>query len=192
MTAPWVHEGPPRSTERLIAMPPKATRRTVTLDGEKHTLVGHAVVVGERAPDFIAVDRGLSPASFYSLSGCPCLLSSIVSVDTGVCDTQTRHLNQAAAELEEDLRILTISMDLPFALDRWCGAAGVEQMMMLSDHRDAAFGTSYGLLMKDLRLLARAVLVVDRDGIIRHKQIVPEVTDEPDYAAAMAAVRQCM
>ncbi|MFO8006919.1 MAG: thiol peroxidase [Candidatus Brocadiia bacterium] len=162
------------------------------MDGEKHTLVGHAVVVGERAPDFIAVDRGLSPASFYSLSGCPCLLSSIVSVDTGVCDTQTRHLNQAAAELEEDLRILTISMDLPFALDRWCGAAGVEQMMMLSDHRDAAFGTSYGLLMKDLRLLARAVLVVDRDGIIRHKQIVPEVTDEPDYAAAMAAVRQCM
>lgn len=173
-------------------MAPKATRRSVTLQGEKHTLVGNAVVVGKGAPDFIAVDRDMSPVSFYSLNRCPCLLSSIVSVDTEVCDTQTRRFNQEAAELAEWLRIVTISMDLPFALDRWCGAAGVQEVIMLSDHRDASFGTSYGLLMKELRLLARAVLVVDGDGVIRHKQIVPEVTDEPDYAAAMAAVRECM
>jgi thiol peroxidase len=105
-----------------------------------------------------------------------------------VCDTETRRFNQEAGKLSADVQILTISMDLPFAQKRWCGAAGVDKVVTLSDHRNASYGTTYGVLIKDLRLLARAVFVLDREGIIRYIQIVKETTEEPDYEAVLDAV----
>jgi thiol peroxidase len=170
-------------------MTQQVQERTVTLEDEPVTLVGRMPCIGDAAPDFLAVAGNLSTVAFSSFRGEPVVLSSVVSVDTDVCRAQTLRFNEEAGQLGPDVQILTISMDLPFALERWRREEGVEDVITLSDHRDAAFGTNYGLLMKDLRLLARAVLVVDREGVIRHKQIVPEVTDEPDYEAALAAVK---
>jgi thiol peroxidase len=116
----------------------------------------------------------------------------VPSLDTPVCDLQTRRFNQEAARLGPDVQILTISMDLPFAQKRWCGAAGIERVTTLSDHREASFGTAYGVLIKELRLLARAVFVVDKDGVVRYVQIVPELSREPDYEAALAAAKAAL
>jgi thiol peroxidase len=113
----------------------------------------------------------------------------VPSLDTPVCDAQTRRFNAEAASLGDDVVILTVSMDLPFAQARWCGAAGIDAVVTLSDHREAAFGEAYGVLIRELRLLTRAVFVVDREGTIRYRQIVKEITDEPDYDAPLQAVR---
>ena len=109
-----------------------------------------------------------------------------------MCDTMTRKFNEQATKLAEDVVVLTISMDLPFAQKRWCGAAGVYNLQTLSDHRDASFGKTYGVLIKELRLLARAVFVVDKDGIIRYMQIVEELTDEPYYQPVLKAVEELL
>ncbi|KPL08098.1 hypothetical protein AMJ85_08895 [candidate division BRC1 bacterium SM23_51] len=161
----------------------------VTMRGNPLILVGSEVKVGDTAPDFTTLDNNLSPVAFSSFLGRVCIISSVPSLDTPVCDRETRRFNEEAARLDPNLVILTISMDLPFAQKRWCGAAGVTRVQTLSDHRDASFGTAYGVLIKELRLLARAVLVVDADGIIRYVQIVNEVTEEPDYEAILTAVR---
>ena len=160
----------------------------VSIRGNPLTLVGNEVKVGDEAPDFVALANDLSPVSFSSFRGKLCILSSVPSLDTPVCNAQTRRLNQEAERLGPDVAILTISMDLPFAQKRWADAAGMNRVQTLSDHRDASFGTSYGLLVKELRLLARAVLVVDRDGAIRYVQLVREITDEPDYEAVLSAL----
>src|SRR3989304_9145731 len=144
----------------------------VTSRGNPLTLVGNEVKVGDEAPDFVALANDLSPVSFSSFRGKPCILSSVPSLDTPVCDAQTRRFNEEAERLGPDVAILTISMDLPFAQKRWCAGARVSAVQTLSDHRDPSFGTSYGMLIKELRLLARAVLLVDRDGIIRYTQLV--------------------
>ena len=162
----------------------------ITIEGNPLTLVGKEVEVGQEAPDFTVLDNELTPVDFSSFRGKSCVISSVPSLDTPVCDLQTRRFNQEAGELGSDVVILTISMDLPFAQKRWCGAAGVDKVITLSDHRDASFGTSYGLLIKELRLLARAVLVVDSAGTVRYRQIVKEVTSEPDYEAVLDAVRK--
>ncbi|HEQ60509.1 MAG TPA: thiol peroxidase [Firmicutes bacterium] len=159
----------------------------VTMKGNPLTLVGEEVRVGEAAPDFTVVDNALQPVSFSSFRGKICILCSVPSLDTPVCDTQTRRFNELAGRLGPDVVVLTVSMDLPFAQKRWCGAAGVEAVRTLSDHREASFGRAYGLLIKELRLLARAVLIVDREGIVRYRQLVPEITEEPDYAGALRA-----
>ena len=112
------------------------------------------------------------------------------SLDTDVCSTETRRFNQEAAGLGGDVVILTVSMDLPFAQKRWCGAAGVDRVVTLSDHRDASFGLAYGVLIKETRLLARSVFVVGRDGVVRYVELVPELGEEPNYEAALAAVRE--
>ncbi len=117
------------------------------------------------------------------------IISSVPSLDTAVCDIQTRKFNEEAANLSADAVVLTISMDLPFAQKRWCGATGVDNVRTLSDHRDASFATAFGVLIKELRLLARAVFVVDKAGTIRYIQIVDELTHEPDYEAAIDAAR---
>ncbi|MFC1868765.1 thiol peroxidase, partial [Thermodesulfobacteriota bacterium] len=117
-------------------------------------------------------------------------ISSVPSLDTPICDIETRRFNEEAGNLGSEVVILTISMDLPFAQKRWCGAAGVDRVVTLSDHRDAAFGEAYGVLIKELRLLARAVYVVDRVGVVQYTQIVNEVTNEPDYGAVLDAVRK--
>ena len=115
---------------------------------------------------------------------------SVPSLDTAVCDMETRRFNKEAEGLGPDVVILTISMDLPFAQKRWCGAAGVDRVVTLSDHREASFGLGYGMLIKELRLLARSIFVVDREGLIRYIQVVGEITDEPDYDEVLDAVRK--
>ncbi len=162
----------------------------VSMRGNPLTLVGNEVKVGEKAPDFVALANDLSPVEFSSFRGKVCVLSSVPSLDTPVCNAQTRRLDQEAERLGADVAILTISMDLPFAQKRWSDAAGMNRVQTLSDHREASFGTSYGMLIKELRLLARAVLLVDRDGTIRYVQLVREITDEPDYEAALRGLSE--
>lgn len=164
----------------------------ITMKGNPLTLTGEEVKTGQTAPDFIALDNDLAPVKLSSYAGKVIIISSVPSLDTPVCDLQTRRFNSEAAALGPDVVILTLSMDLPFAQKRWCGAAGVESVITLSDHRDAAFGMAYGLLIKELRLLARAVLVVDKEGVLRYQQLVPEVTQEPDYDAAIAAAKDLL
>jgi len=146
--------------------------------------------VGDAAPDFVVLGNDLSPVRFSSFRGKVCVILSVPSLDTAVCDVETRRFNEEAERLGDEVVILTISMDLPFAQKRWCGASGVTGVQTLSDHRDASFGTAYGVLIKELRLLARAVFVVDREGIVQYVQLVKEMTNEPDYEAVLSAVRQ--
>ena len=164
----------------------------VTMRGNPITLLGPELKVGDSAPDFTVVGNDLSEVKFSSYRGKVCIISSVPSLDTPVCDTSTRRFNEDAANLGPEVEILTVSMDLPFAQARWCGAAGVDRVTTLSDHRDASFGEAYGLLIKGLRLLARAVLVVDRDGRIVYSQLVGEIGEEPDYEAALAAVKKLL
>ena len=162
----------------------------VTMKGNPITLMGTEPQVGDSAPDFVAIDNDLNPVSFDSFRGKVCIVSSVPSLDTPVCDMETRRFNDEAGRLGDDLEILTISMDLPFAQKRWCGAAGVDRVQTLSDHRDAAFGQAYGVLIKGLRLLARAVLVIDKEGTIRYIELVKEIASEPDYDAVLTAVKE--
>ncbi len=162
----------------------------ITFKGNPLTLVGNEVKVGQKAPDFIAIDNNLSPVRFSSYLGKACIISSVLSLDTPVCDTQTRKFNEEASRLGSSVLILTVSMDLPFAQKRWCGAAGVDRVQTLSDHHDASFGTAYGVLIKELRLLARAVFIVDQKGFIQYEELVKEVTREPDYKAALDELKK--
>lgn len=164
----------------------------VTFQGNPLTLLGNEVRPGEKAPDFVGLDNSLAPVNLSSYSGKVLVLSSVPSLDTPVCDMETRRFNSEAAGLGSDVVILTISMDLPFAQKRWCGAAGVTHVTTLSDHKDASFGMNYGVLIKELRLLARAVFVVDRSGTVRYVELVKEITHEPDYDAALKAVAECL
>lgn len=160
----------------------------ITMKGNPLTLVGNELRVGDPAPDFEVLDNDLTPVKFSSFRGRICVISSVPSLDTPVCDMETRRFNEETGKLGTDVVILTISMDLPFAQKRWCGAAGVDKVITLSDHREASFGTTYGVLIKELRLLARTVFVVDGGGIIRYVQAVKEQTQEPDYDAVLDAV----
>ena len=162
----------------------------ITMRGKPLTLVGNEVKVGQKAPDFVTMDTGLNPVKFSSYQGKACILSSVISLDTPVCDTQTRKFNEEAGRLGPNVAILTLSMDLPFAQKRWCGAAGVDKVQTLSDYREASFGNSFGVLIKELRLLARAVFLVDQKGVLQYHQLVKEVTSEPDYGAALAELKK--
>jgi thiol peroxidase len=162
----------------------------VTMKGNPLTLVGDQVKVGQKAPDFVAIDNNLSPFTFSSCRGKICILSAVPSLDTPVCATETRKFNEEASRLGPDVVILTISMDLPFAQKRWCGAEGIMKVQTLSDHRDASFGTSYGVLIKELRLLARAVFLVDQKGTLQYIQLVKEVASEPNYKEIWDALKK--
>ena len=162
----------------------------ITMEGKPLTLVGNEVKVGDPAPDCEVVANDLSPAKFSSFRGKVCIICSVPSLDTSVCDMETRRFNEEAGRIGDDVAVLTISMDLPFAQKRWCGAAGVTNVQTLSDHRSASFGQAFGLLIKNLRLLARAVFVVDREGTIRYIEIVNELTHEPDYETALKAAKE--
>ncbi len=164
----------------------------ITMRGKPLTLIGNEVKVGEKAPEFTAIDTNLNPVSFSTFQGRTCLLSSVPSLDTPVCDLETRRFNEEASRLGSELVILTISMDLPFAQKRWCAATGVAHLQTLSDHRDASFGLSYGVLIKELRLLARAIFLVDRKGVIQYIQLVKELTQEPDYDEVLHAIQKCL
>lgn len=160
----------------------------ITMKGNPLTLMGQEVHVDEQAPDFEVVANDLSPFKLSSLKGKVAIISSVPSLDTPTCNIETRWFNEEAAKLGSDVVILTISMDLPFAQKRWCGAAGVERVKTYSDHRDAAFGLAYGVLIKELRLLARAVFVVDKAGVLRYLQLVKELANEPNYNEVLQAV----
>jgi len=165
-------------------------RGIVTMNRNSVTLIGPDIKVGDKAPDFTALNSELLDVKLSDFSGKTKVISVTPSLDTPVCDIETRRFNQEAAGLGADVQILTISMDLPFAQKRWCGAHDIKSVLTLSDYREAAFGATYGVLIKDLRLLARAVFVVDREGRIRYIQLVKEITTEPDYRAVIEAVKK--
>lgn len=161
----------------------------ITFKGNPFTLIGNELKVGDKAPDFNVVDNRLAPITLASSAGSIRIISAVPSLDTPVCDTETRRFNQDAAALPENVNVLTISLDLPFAQKRWCGASGIDKVVTLSDYRDRSFGQNYGVLIKELLLLTRAIFIVDAKDIIRYIQIVPEVTSEPDYEAIIKAAK---
>lgn len=160
----------------------------VTLRGQPFTLVGPELAVGDSAPDFTVVNaKNLSPFSRADLQGKVRVLSVVPSLDTPVCDAQTRRFQKEAEKLK-DVHIYTVSMDLPFAQTRWCKAAEVDKLQMLSDHRDGSFGKAYGTLIKELRLESRALFVLDDQNRLRHVEYVQEVAEHPDYDRALEAI----
>jgi thiol peroxidase len=165
-------------------------KNTIKFKGNPLTLVGSRPSVGELAPDFEVLDNDMSAVKLSELRGKVLVICSVPSLDTPVCDTEVRKFNEQATSLGDDVAVLVISMDLPFAQQRWCGAAGVNNVQTLSDHNQADFGNNYGLLIKELRLLARAVFVVDKEGVIRYIEVVEELTNEPDYQAALKAAKE--
>jgi thioredoxin-dependent peroxiredoxin len=167
---------------------PQERRAGTTLKGNPFTLVGPELKAGDKAPTSTAVGNDLKEVSLANTAGKVRLISVVPSLDTPVCDAQTRRFNQEAANLG-DVAILTISMDLPFAQKRWCGAAGVDKVQLLSDHRDASFSQAYGTLIKELRIDSRAIFVVDGSDTIRYVEYVKEVGDHPNYDAALAATK---
>ena len=160
-----------------------------TFQGNPLTLVGPEIKVGDVAPNCVLVANDLSAATLGDYAGKVLIIASVPSLDTPVCDMETRRFNTEAAALGDDIKILTVSMDLPFAQARWCGAAGVEAVQTLSDHKDASFGQGWGALIKELRLLTRAVFVVGKDSKVAYVQYITEITEEPDYAAALEAAK---
>ncbi|SHF30469.1 thiol peroxidase (atypical 2-Cys peroxiredoxin) [Seinonella peptonophila] len=163
----------------------------ITFKGNAVTLLGPEVKVGQQAPDFTVLANDLTPVSLADSKGSVRIISVVPSLDTGVCDQQTRRFNEEAGKLP-DVKILTISVDLPFAQKRWCGAAGVEQVQTLSDHRELSFGTAYGVAIEELRLLARAVFVVDQNDQVVYVEYVSEATEHPNYEAPILAAQQAL
>ncbi len=160
----------------------------VTFKGNPMTLVGDEVKVGDKAPDFALVATDMSEKKLSDYRGKTVILWVVPSLDTPVCSMQTRKFNEKAAEVDNAV-VLTVSLDLPFAQKRWCGAEGIEKVVCLSDYKGHKFGPSYGLLIKELGLLARAVFVIDADGTVKYKQLVKEVASEPDYDEVIAAAK---
>jgi len=160
------------------------------MKGNPLTLAGNEVKVGDAAPEVILLDNALSQVKLSAFREKNCVLVSVPSLDTPVCDMESRRFNEEASRLGTDVAILIISMDLPFAQKRWCGAAGVTKVQTLSDHREASFGNAFGVLIKELRLLARAVFVVDKKGVIKYIQLVKEVTQEPNYQEVLDALKK--
>jgi thiol peroxidase len=162
----------------------------VTFKGQPLTVIGPQLRPGDRAPNFRLLDNDLNEVTLADSAGKVRLISVVPSLDTSICDLQTRRFNEEAANFGPDVVVLTVSADLPFAQKRWCGAAGVERVQTLSDHRDMNFGDTYGTHIKELRLEQRAVFIVDREGIIRYAEYVPEVARHPNYDAALAALKE--
>lgn len=160
----------------------------VTIKGNPLTAMGDVLEVGAAAPDFTLVANDLSQVTLADSAGKVRLISVVPSLDTGICDAQTRRLNEEAAAFDKDVVVLTVSTDLPFTQKRWCGAAGIENVVTLSDHMDMNFGMSYGTAVKEWRTEQRAMFVVDRDGIIQYAEYVPEIAQHPDYDSALAAL----
>ncbi len=170
----------------------KTRTGVVTFMSNPLTLMGNELKKGDTAPDFTLLDNDLSPVSLKDFAGKVLVISAVPSLDTPVCDMETRRFNQEAAHLGADVQILTVSMDLPFAQKRWCGTAGVERVQTLSDHKDASFGTAYGVLIEELRLLARCIFVIDKTGKVAGIHLVNEMTNEPEYDAVLEMVKEAL
>jgi thiol peroxidase len=164
-------------------------KRTVTLKGKPLALAGPEIKVGQKAPNFKLVAKDFSVVELAQSNGKVRLLSIVHSLDTSVCDVQTQTFEQEAANFK-DVIIYTISMDLPFAQARYCGAHNIKNLQTLSDHREAAFGRAYGVLIEELRLLSRAIFIIDRNGIVRYVEYVPEVSQPPDYEKAIKVLQE--
>jgi len=162
---------------------------SITFKGNAVTLLGNEVKVGDKAPDFKVLANDLSEVTLGDSKGQVRLISVVPSIDTGVCDAQTRRFNEEASKLD-NVKILTVSVDLPFAQKRWCAAAGIDNVQTVSDHRDLSFGEAYGVAIKELRLLARAVFVVDSSDTVTYVEYVSEATNHPNYEAAVEAAKQ--
>ncbi len=161
----------------------------VTFKGHGLTLIGQPINTGDAARDFTVLTNDLAPVGLKDFTEKGLIMIAVPSLDTAVCDLEARKFNQAMADLAGSAKALVISLDLPFAQKRWADAAEVKNIVTLSDHREASFGMAYGLLIKELRLLARTVLVLGQGRKVEYMELVPEVTNEPDYAAALAALR---
>lgn len=164
----------------------------ITFKGGGMTLVGDEVAVGQDAPNCTLTGGGLAEVELSSFKGSVVILSVVPSLDTPVCDTQTKRLNEDVAALGDGVKLVTVSLDLPFAQARWCGASDASNVTVLSDYKGRQFGEAWGLLIKELGLLTRAVYVVDAGGTVRYAQVVGEVTEEPDYAAALDAAKSLL
>jgi thioredoxin-dependent peroxiredoxin len=164
----------------------------VTAGGKPVTLVGPEIKVGDTAPNFTGVDTLMREVSLSAFKDRVVVISSVLSLDTSVCDRETKRFNRIATELGPEVQVLTVSMDLPFAQKRWCGAAEVDRLLTLSDHRTADFGLKYGLLIREMRLLARAVYVIDQEGVVRYREVTPDTGREPNYPAAIDAIRDLL
>ncbi|MFH5185473.1 thiol peroxidase [Paenibacillus sp. TAB 01] len=161
-----------------------------TLKGNPITLVGPELKVGDKAPDFKVNKNLTEQASLADYAGKIKLISVVPSLDTGVCDAQTRRFNEEAAKLGDNVVVLTISVDLPFAQSRWCGAAGIDKVVTLSDYKDRNFGQSYGVLIKEIQLLMRSIFVIDANDTIQYVEYLGEMTEHPNYENAVAAVQK--
>jgi len=163
----------------------------VTVKGNPKTLLGEQVQVGKPAPDFTLRKQDLSELKLADLKGKVTILATVPSIDTPVCDVETRRFNTEATALG-DIQVVTVSVDLPMAQKRWCAAAGIDKVTLASDYYDHNFGAAYGLRIKELGLLARSIIVLDKQGVVRHYELVKEVATEPDYAAAIAAAKSLL
>ncbi|WP_113713369.1 thiol peroxidase [Priestia endophytica] len=159
-----------------------------TFKGNEVTLLGKKVEVGQKAPNFTVLANDLSEVTLDDSKGSVRIISVVPSIDTGVCDAQTRRFNEEATSLE-NVKVLTVSVDLPFAQARWCGANGIENVQTLSDHRNLSFGEAFGVTIKELRLLSRSVFVVDSEDNVTYAEYLEEVTEHPNYEAAIEAAK---
>ena len=162
----------------------------VTLKGNPFTVIGTPLKAGDKTPNFVVAKSIVdNVTSEQLLAGKLTILSAVPSLDTGVCDAQTRKFNEEANKMGGNVQAVTVSVDLPFAQARWCGASGLENVITVSDHKECSFGTAYGCLVKELRILQRSVFVIDADGVVRYAEYVPEIGQHPDYEKALAAVK---
>lgn len=164
----------------------------VTFLGEKQTVRGDVLQIGSKAPNFSLLAGDLSKVTLQDSAGKIRLISVVPSLDTGICDVQTRRFNEEAAALGDQVAIITVSVDLPTAQTRWCAAAGVDRVQVLSDHRDMNFGDAYGTHIAEMRQEQRAIFVVDKEDTVCYVEYVPEIAQHPDYEAALTAVRQLL
>lgn len=164
----------------------------ITFKGNPFTLLGPGIKAGDKAPDFRLIDNGMKPVGLADLAGKTLIISCVPSLDTPTCDTETRRFNVLAANLPGNVEVLTVSADLPFAQKRWCAAAGIDRVVTLSDYQSLSFAQAYGVLIKELKLLARCIYIVDASDIVKYVQLVPEITNEPDYEDVLKAVKNML
>jgi len=162
----------------------------IEVNGNPVTLLGNEIKAGMDAPDVELINNDLKPFKLSSFKGKVTVLSAVISLETSTCDTETRHFNEKAVELGPDVAVATISMDLPFTQKRWCGSAGIDNVITLSDYRGGEFGKAYGILIKELHLLARVIFVVDKNGDVQYVQYVKEASREPNYDEVIEAVKK--
>lgn len=170
-------------------MPDTLRKNAVTMKGSPLSLVGEELKVGDTAPDFKLMATDLSEKTLSDYAGKVKIIATVPSLDTSVCDAETRQFNERAASLSDDIVVLTVSLDLPFAAKRWCGAHGIENVECLSDYKNRDFAKAYGVLIDDLLVAARAVFVLDKSNQVVYTQLVPEIAEEPDYEAALEAAK---